>query len=663
VLSLGHIALVLSLVLSLASVLFLVLGVRQHSRALIRQGYLAVFLFFISVAVAGAALLTGFLNRDYSFRYVAENTDSSLGVFYRIAGFWAGKEGSFLFWLALLALVTVIIAMRDVDESDRLTATAVAVLCSVCAFFAVLMVFDDGSNPFAAAEAGATGAGLNPLLLHPAMVLHPPALFAGYAWLAVPFAFAIAALVLGRTDRDWVVRANKWAVGGWAFLSLGIGLGAWWAYVVLSWGGYWGWDPVENTSLIPWLTATALLHSMTLYRRRGVFKHWTLGLAMATFWLTIVATWVTRSGVIQSVHAFEENAFLDTLFKIVMLAVAALAVGLLSWRWRRFAADKEFESLASRDFMYYLNNLVLSGFALAVLFATVVVPLVFKKTVGPEAYQRIAEPVGVIMLAGIAICPLFGWGRTEGRTFWRNARFPALVAGLSLPLLVLTGGWHRSLGGLIGLVVCFFAGASVLRFVVVSARRGGEGGALAGLRRGLLGSRSRSGAYVAHFGMVLILAGLLGSSVYKLQTTPYIDAKPGAEASVGDYTVRFVDFEQGNGPQASVRDYIVLDVFKSGKKIGQVKPHFDSYPDNPMGQTAARAVILNRFGEDLFVAPTSMDEKSIGLQLDVFPLITLVWVGSVMLVLGAVVSLWPKRRRVAAPLDDEEAPTPEDEAA
>jgi cytochrome c-type biogenesis protein CcmF len=644
VLDLGRVALVLSLVFALAGIAFLAFGVVQRSRELIRNGYLAVYLFFMSVVVACAALLTGFLTKDFTFRYVADNSDESLGVFYRIAGFWAGKEGSFLFWLGLLALVTVVIALRDAEESDRLTATAVLVLCAISGFFAVLMIFDDGSDPFAQAAPGAVARGLNPLLLHPAMVLHPPALFAGYVGLAVPFAFAIAALALGRPSREWVLRSTKWTVAGWALLSLGIGLGAWWAYEELAFGGYWAWDPVENSSLIPWLTATALLHSMVLYRQRGVFKHWTLGLASLTFWLTIVATWVTRSGAIASVHAFEENTFLSQLFGVVLLVVLVVSVTLIAWRWRLFSDEKEFVSLASRDFLFFILNVVLTAFSVAVLFATVGVDLLFEKSVGGSTYQKVAEPLGVLTLALIAICPLMSWGRTEGRTFWRNVRIPLIVAALSVPLLLLTGDWRSSVGGMIGLVVCFFAAAAVVQFVVVTVRR-------AGVRRGLLGSRTRTAAYVAHFGMVLVLAGLLGSSVYKVQTTPFVDAKPGATATVGDYTLKFVEFDQGTGAQGAVSQIARFDVFRGDEKIGTAEPHFDTYPDNPMGQTAARTEILNFVGEDLFIAPSEFGEDGIQLQLDVFPLITLVWVGSVLLVVGAAVSLWPKPQPAAARAD------------
>ena len=335
----GRFALVCCLAFSLGAVALIALGVRRHSRDLMRVGYLAVYGLFFSVVVAGSVLLAAFVGRDFSFAYVAQNSDASLSVFYRIAGFWAGQQGSFLLWTRC--------SRSSRSSSSWATSsrwTAWRHRGGRAGRRGRVLLAAHGRRPgvnVLAAAPGTTGQGLNPLLLHPAMVAHPPALFAAYAALTVPFAYATAALLLGSTGRDWVLGAQKWTVAGWAFLTLGIGLGAWWAYVVLSWGGYWGWDPVENTSLIPWLTATALLHSMTLYRRRGLLPRWTLALACATFWLTIVATWTTRTGLISSVHAFERNDTLIVILSTLLAVVAVVSVGLLAWRWRRFCRPEE----------------------------------------------------------------------------------------------------------------------------------------------------------------------------------------------------------------------------------------------------------------------------------------------------------------------------------
>jgi cytochrome c-type biogenesis protein CcmF len=668
VITVGRVAIGFSLAFSLAAILFIVLGVRQRSRDLVRNGYIAVYGFFLSTAVAFAVLLQAFLNKDFGFQYVWQYSDATLSTFYRVAGVWAGQEGSFLLWLALLAIVTVVIALRNVNDSDDLTATAVALLCGVSAFFAVLMVFDKGSNPFLAnTMAGVPPQGLGPLLLHPAMVLHPPTLFMGYAWLTVPFAYGMAAVILRRPDSLWVKLTQKWTVVGWLLLSLGIGLGAWWAYVVLSFGGYWGWDAVENTSLIPWLTATALLHSSSLYIRQGIFKRWTLGLAVGTFWLTIVATWVTRSGMISSVHAFEHRTLLVQLLSGFLIVIAAGSAALIASRWRRFAVDRQVESATSRDFLYYLTNLLLTLFAAALLFGTVVYPLItghFKypdapgysgRSVMPVTYDRFARPLGVLVLFGLAVCPLLSWRGTDGATLWRRLRVPLAAALVSVPVLVFTGPWRHSIGGLLGLVVCVFALFAVLQSIYDAARRAArDRGLFTGLGRALTFSRSRTGGWVAHLGMVLVVTGLLGSNVYKIAGTAYVSTKAGTQATVDGYTLRFVGFREDTGPQNAQRTFATYDVFKGGAKVGTLAPHTDIYPPKSQydqGQAAVRAVIMGTAGQDLFVSPSdTFDAKSkfVSLQVDVFPLIRYLWIGALMLVGGAVVSLWPRGGLAAA---------------
>ena len=469
---LGRLALSLALVFSVAGVVFLALGMRWDRRDLLRNGYYAVYAFFLATVVSAAVLLQAFLKGDFSFGYVAENSDASLSTFYRIAGFWAGQQGSFLLWLLLIAVVVVVIALLDLNKLEPLTGGAVMVLSVIGAVFTALMVFDQGSNPFVKAAAGTVPFGLNPLLLHPAMVLHPPALFIGYVGLSVPFAFAVSAMLLGRADALWVKLSQKWAVAGWLFLSLGIGLGAWWAYVVLSFGGYWGWDPVENTSLVPWLAATALLHSMTLYRTRGLFKRWALGLASAAFFFTILATWTTRTGLINSVHAFGESKVLVWILSTFLVAIAAVGVGLLAWRWRRFESHDDVQSWLSRDFLYYVTNLLLTLFAVALALVTVAMPLALNKTVGPSTYNTFAEPLGVVVLALIAVCPLLAWRKTEGAALSGSLIVPAVVAALSVPLW-LALGFQSHLWGFVGLVVCALRRR---RRAAVRAACGAQGG-------------------------------------------------------------------------------------------------------------------------------------------------------------------------------------------
>ena len=645
-LELGRYSLWAALAFSMASVLFLALGMRWDREDLLRNGYYAVYAFFLTTVVAGAVLLQAFLKKDFGFAYVAENSDASLPTFYRIAGFWAGQQGSFLLWLLLIVVVAVVIALVNLNKVERLTGGAVMVLCIVGAVFAALMIFDVGSNPFVKAEAGVQPLGLNPLLLHPGMVLHPPALFIGYVGLAVPFAFGISTLLLGRADKTWVRLSQKWAVAGWLFLSLGIGLGAWWAYVVLSFGGYWAWDPVENTSLVPWLTATALLHAFTLYKARGLFKRWALALAALTFFFTILATWTTRTGLISSVHAFGRNDLLIDILTSLLVVTVAASAGLMAWRWRRFESHDQIESLLSRDFLYYLTNLLLTLFAVAIAFGTVVVPLAFDRTVGLDTYNAIAQPLGVVILALIAVCPLLAWRKTEGAELRKTLILPLVTAALSVPLWLYLG-FQSNVWGFVGLVVCGFAVGAVIQFVLRSARRAaGPGKSLwAGLGRAFTGSRTRTAAYLVHFGMILVVAGLIGSNVYKHEETALVKVKAGETASIAGYTLTYKGMKGGTGPQSSTSSTATFGVTRDGTQIGVLAPHTEVYP---MSGAAVRAVILGQPFEDLFVVadePFDGTSKRIALRMVIFPLVRWVWIGSILLCVGAAVSLWPKARR------------------
>jgi cytochrome c-type biogenesis protein CcmF len=643
---LGRYSLIAALVFALGAVWFIAFGFFGDRKDLIRYGYYAVYGFFLSTVIASAVLLQAFLKSDFSFGYVAENSDSTLSVFYRIAGFWAGQAGSFLLWLLLLAIAAIVIVVIDLNRLERLTAGAVAVLGVVSAVFTALMILDTGSNPFVAAEAGAMPFGLNPLLLHPGMVLHPPALFIGYVGLAVPFAFAISTLLLGRGDKLWVQRSQKWAVFGWLFLSLGIGLGAWWAYVVLSFGGYWAWDAVENTSLVPWLTATALLHSFTLYKARGLFKRWALGLAVLTFFFTILATWTTRTGLISSVHAFGKNPVLIWILSTLLVVTLAGGAALIAWRWRKFDSHDDVDSWLSRDFMYYVTNLLLTLFAVAVAFGTVAVPLLLDRTVGASTYDAVARPLGVVVLAMIAVCPLLAWRKTDGAQLRKTLILPTVTMLVSVPLWLYLG-FQSNILGFIGLMVCGFAFGAVIQFVLRSARRaaGPDKSLWSGLGRAFTGSRTRTAAYVVHMGMVLIVAGLLGSTVYKVENSTIVKVKPGETASLNGYTLTYRSMADSTGPQSSTKSTATFDVTQDGKSLGVLKPHTDIYP---VSGAAVRAVIMGRPFEDLFVVadePFDSTSKTIALRLVVFPLIRWVWIGSILLVAGAVVSLWPKRRK------------------
>ena len=389
-------------------------------------------------------LLTAFFRNDFTYLYVAENhsTDvSSLAWLYKLSGVWAGREGSLLFWTWLIACFAAYVAYRRMDKTDRLSNMGLMVTNVVLLLFTAAMMFADANNPFKATPANMLGpngellanVAMNPLLQHWAMILHPPTLFIGYAGLTIPFAFAMAALIVNDASKRWVEIVDRITVFSWLFLGMGIGLGSIWAYVVLGWGGYWAWDPVENASLLPWLTGVGLIHSFTVYRRRDGFKRWAVFNAAVTFSLVILGTFITRSGIVQSVHAFQQDPFSAYLFGFMIIApLVAAGVGL--WlRGDSFAGNDEFESLTSKEAAYYFNNLLMIVAALIVAYMTVSSALPSwlpfgGQSIGATTYDLLARPVGILYALILAVCPILAWRKTDAATFWKRAALAARSA-------------------------------------------------------------------------------------------------------------------------------------------------------------------------------------------------------------------------------------------
>ncbi len=581
-----------------------------------------------------------------------DNWAPSLPTLYRISAFWAGQEGSFLLWAFLALGAGSLVAVRGATGPRReLGAGAALVMALIGAFIVLLMLVDRGSDPFAAAPSPAPDpAGLNPLLLHPAMALHPPALFLGYVGLAVPFAYAVSALWLRRLDCLWTRPARTWTLTGWALLSIGIGLGAWWAYVILSWGGYWGWDPVENTSLVPWLTATALLHTFSVYERAPVFRRWAVSLAVLTFWLTILATWTTRTGLVQSLHAFVQRTTLVIALSIALGLAAAAGIWLIAGRWRLLGApdgrDEREPALGARETLHEVANVALTAVAVAIAFATVVMPAAFRQSVQARTYDTLARPLGAAIVALLGVCPLiWSGGRPTARSVLRRLLVPlavAVIAALALGL----GGWTSSPGGLVSLAVAAFAGAAAIEWLAIRAGAGSRGLGASAFARALSGSRAATGGFIAHIGMALILAGLVGTSFFAVRDVIDLPAETGASAVVGGYTLAFRGFEERTAPQSGRRIAAVLAVARDGRELGTVAPALDLYGGS--GQTFAQAAILGGAWRDLFVSPQSFSAERLRADVIVFPLIRLLWAGVVVLVLGGVVALLPRRLPAAA---------------
>lgn len=608
---------------------------------------------FMITTFASLILVIAFLKDDFTFGYVAEHSTRTMSVFYKIAAFWAGHEGSLLLWLWMLTGFTSVLALYNLKKSDRLKTLALCVSNYIQLFLMITII--TATNPFKPAL-GFTeiGMGLNPLLMHWAMVLHPPTLFMGYAGLTIPFAFAIAALWDRDASANWVKQAHSWTLFAWLFLTIGIFLGALWAYVVLGWGGYWAWDPVENASILPWFTGTALLHTFTIYRRRGGMKLWATSLAAFSFVMCIMATFITRSGLIRSVHAFPDLRWdLTFLFGGLMLVAVGITAYLMHTRQEEFEAKEFFSDFLSKHFTYYINNLAMVVFTLIVLCATVIPPF-FGTELKADFYNRLAEPIGLLYLLLITICPFLGWTKTDSGKLLKQLTIPLAVAAVAaIPIYM---NWGSNPMGFINLVVAVFSMVAILQifFLTASVRaKNRDIGLFGGLFSMFRFSRGQAGGYIGHFGIAVMMFGIAGSMLYVQDIPATIQNKPGEVVQVGNYQLKFKGIEEGREPGQFVYKaaFDLLDR-QTGKVIRQMKPRL-VYHEVQQQQTTSSDILYEPF-RDIFVVFNGVDNNGlINLNIKINPLISFVWLGSFILIFGTVIAMWPK----AAVVTEEEEET------
>ncbi len=430
--TLGLFSLILALVVCAYSLIAVAKGVRTKSLKWIKSSQNAVIAVGGLVSLAGVILIYSFVVNDFHLQYVAEHSAINLPLAYRLSAFWAGQEGSLLLWEWLLALFAVILIIQNRLKNKELMPYVSAIMMAISLFFLILLIFV--TKPFRLLSfLPSDGSGLNPLLQNPGMVLHPPAVFLGYVGFSVPFAFAIAALMTRQLGNTWIISTRKWVLFSWLCLSIGNLLGAQWAYMELGWGGYWAWDPVENASLIPWLTATAYLHSVMIQERRGMLKVWNMVLIIITFALTIFGTFIVRSGILSSVHSFALSPLLGVLFLTFIGLILILSFTLLLSRRNLLKGENELDSLLSRESTFLFNNLILVGAAFAIFWGTIF-PLISeavrgtKITVGPPFYNQIMIPIGLALLLLTAICPLISWRKASGKNLRRNFLYPLIIS-------------------------------------------------------------------------------------------------------------------------------------------------------------------------------------------------------------------------------------------
>ncbi len=642
----GYGATVTALVLALYGSFAAAVGAWTGRPGLGRSSERAAIGVWVLITCGMLLMVYAFLTFDFSVRYVANNTNRGTPFYYRITALWGALEGSIILWAWMLSLYTLIVVVQYRRRHSVFYPWVVAVLLGVLAFFLLVMTIP--APPFQRlAPVPPDGRGLNPLLEDSGMITHPLALYLGFTGFTVPFAFAIAALVTGRIGDEWITITRRWTIVAWYFLSLGLLIGGWWSYHVLGWGGYWAWDPVENAAFMPWLTGTALLHSVMVQERRRMLKLWNLGLIILTFGLTLFGTFLTRSGIIGSVHAFTQGAVGQ--FFLGFLAVVLLgSFSLLAWRLEQLRAQGELDSVLSRESAFLLNNLFLVAAAFTVFFGTVF-PLLsealrgVKVSVGAPFFNLVNIPIflGLLLLMGVG--PLIAWRRASAENLKRNFVKPVLAGIVAAALLKLVGVGNVLVLTCMGLVV-FVTGAMVLDFwrAARARRRSGDGwrAATVGL---LIRQNRRYGGFIVHLGVLVIALGVAGSQAWSVQTEATLER--GQAVELAGYKVRFDTlraseesnhfkvtgtFTVSNGQEALTRLY-------PAKKFYPQEQTPIAYVDYRLGVLEDLYLVLGDFGRDGSYATV---------KVQVNRMVSWLWLGGLVLTLGTLVAILPDRRRV-----------------
>jgi cytochrome c-type biogenesis protein CcmF len=645
--ALGQAALVLCLGLCLYAALAGAASARGRRRRLSLSAGNALVGAFGAAAVASGVLVAALLRHDFSFEYVARTTSRELPAEYTLSAFWGGQEGSLLLWLLILTGYAAAAYLLNRSRAADLIAWVVPVLGGIAAFFAFMLV--GVSTPFATHVAPLDGAGLNPSLQNPYMLVHPPMLYLGYVGLTVPFAFAMGSLLARRNDERWLVATRRWTLAAWAFLGVGQLLGAHWAYVEVGWGGYFAWDPVENAALMPWLAATAFLHSVMVQEKKGMLKVWNMLLVVMAFALALFGTFLTRSGILNSIHSFTESS-IGPWFLGFIVVVTAASLGLVFARLPLLRARTRLESPISREASFLYNNLLLVAFCLTILWG-VVYPILSEavtgeeRVVGPPYYNFFLRAFGLPLLLLMGIGPLLAWRRTSFRGLRRSFGWPAASALAAGAALVLAGA-GSSAPGLVAYTFSAFVVASiVLEFTRGTRARQATTGerwpaALASL---VERNRRRYGGYVVHAAIVLVAVGVAGSSAY--DTVREATLRPGETLAIGSYTLRYRDFVDRRGPNALERRAIV-DVERDGEGVGRIEPGRNWYPAERQSSSemAIHRDWLRAEDLDVIVQRFNPGDRSVEVRAFVKPLVNLIWMAGVIFVAGALIALWPDAR-------------------
>ena len=670
--NIGFGVLAITFLITLYSVFAAIYGERTKNAAFVESARRAMLLTWPMLTLTAGILIYLLVNNHYEVQFVYEVTSRSMPTYLKVTAWWGGQAGSLLFWSWLMSAFTSLVTVRKWDR-DREFLPWVIVVCGITMsfFLGMSLAFE---NPFAqlyqnfAGIAAHTfqpansllftpteGRGLNPLLRHPGMVIHPPMLYLGFVSFVIPYAFAMAALITGRTDDRWIRITRRWTLWAWLFLSFGLVLGGRWAYDVLGWGGYWGWDPVEIAAFMPWLTGTAFLHSVMIQEKRGMLKHWNMLLVILTYDLVIFGTFLTRSGVLSSVHAFAQSAIGPFFFAFIGLTFITSII-LIFYRWGDLASETKMTSMLSREALFLLNNLLFMSI-LVVCFWGVIYPLISelftgaKVTVGPPFYERATAPLFAALMLLMGVAPLSAWGHSTFQTLGRAIWKPALAAFALVVLAYFT--YTQNVGALIG----FFLVALVIFVTVYEYWRGAhsrqrsQGENIFTAFWNLTGrNRRRYGGYIIHISMMLMAIGILGIEIFQVETQGRVGV--GQSLNLSNYTITYRELASWDDqPKGVSYTRAVVDVYRNGIYLGALHPRKDYYFNSQQNMTipGERATLR----DDLYVLLIDWEPAdTTGATFKVFvnPLVNWLWIGSLVFLAGIIIAAWPEKDAERVPV-------------
>jgi cytochrome c-type biogenesis protein CcmF len=650
--NLGALALLLAFCLAVYTVLAALVGKWKDRAYLARSAERGVLSVWLLVTVASGLLIYLLFQNDFRLSFIAGHSNRDLPAVYKFAAWWGGQEGSLLFWLWILSTYTLVAVYTNRRKHRDMMGYVIAILMAVQVFFLILVTIPASPFQVLAADGQITavpdGRGLNPLLQYPAMVIHPPMLYLGYVGFTVPFAFAMAALITRQKTETWIATTRIWTMVTWLFQTAGIMLGGRWAYAVLGWSGYWAWDPVENASLLPWITATAFLHSVMMQEKKGMMKVWNMVLIAATFFLCIFGTFLTRSGVVSSVHAFSEGPIGKYFATFIAIGLAG-TVYLILDRLEYLKSENRLESVVSRESSFLFNNLILLASCFAVLWGTLF-PVISeavtgnKISVGPPFFNKVNIPIGLFLLFLTGVGPLFAWRRTSVESLKRNFLWPG-VASLALGGVLAALG-VRHLYALMTFILCLFVGLTILIEFYRGARaiQTKGGGNLAACMIELTHRNTRRyGGYVVHMGIVLMFVGFAGQA-FNSDVQDELDV--GDTLQLGRYSFKLTDLKRENNPNYA-STVARIDLSKDGRFLQTMLPEQRFY--HASQQPTTEVAIRPQINEDVYLvfAGMSNDGQKPVIHAHLNPLVNWVWVGTFVVIFGTLVALVPSKAKLS----------------